>query len=80
MMQFQVKIPLFLNILTSLRVETSLSEIYWKGLLLYLSEKSEVPFNKAEEVNTGNCIGPNGLCRNWIGLEYLPPYMFFKSK
>jgi len=63
MKQFQVKIPLFFNILTSLRVETSLSEFYWKGILLYLSEKSEVPFNKAEEVNTGNCTEPNGLCR-----------------
>ena len=63
MKQFQVKIPLFFNILTSLRVETSLSEIYWKGLLLYLSEKSGVPFNKAEEVDTGTCIEPNGLCR-----------------
>ena len=44
----QRELPLFFNLLSALSVETSLPGEF-KGLLLYLSEKSSVPFLNAEQ-------------------------------
>ena len=63
MKQFQTQLPLLFNILNASRLETCLPEAPWKGLFLFLSDKAQVPFRNAEELNTGDAIVENGLCR-----------------
>ncbi|XP_066910086.1 uncharacterized protein [Clytia hemisphaerica] len=61
MRQFQIRLPLLFNVLNAANLESCFPETKWKGLLLYLADKAEVPFNNAKDLSTSDEFDENEL-------------------
>ncbi|XP_066935338.1 uncharacterized protein [Clytia hemisphaerica] len=73
MKKFQLKLPLLFNILTDCNLETCLPEEHWKGLLLYLSDKTGIPYRYASDVYSGGSFIEENELSSFPNLPPLRP-------